>query len=66
MTREHANCLGLVPFAHSRNLLLTPAKVLILRAANLRDQGVGGSNPLAPTILFKRLYQWQYLFGACL
>jgi hypothetical protein len=26
-----------------------PAKLLIPRAANLRDQGVGGSNPLSPT-----------------
>jgi hypothetical protein len=26
-------------------------KVLILRETNLRDQGVGGSNPLSPTIL---------------
>jgi len=28
----------------------TCAKLLILGASNLRDQGVGGSNPLAPTI----------------
>jgi hypothetical protein len=27
------------------------AKLLISRATNLRDQGVGGSNPLSPTIL---------------
>jgi hypothetical protein len=31
------------------------AKVLILPDTNLRDQGVGGSNPLSPTIIFKYL-----------
>jgi hypothetical protein len=33
----------------------TPCKLLIVGAANLRDQGVGGSNPLSPTNSFKPL-----------
>ena len=36
-----------------RSIALIPANSLILRATNLRDQEAGGSNPLAPTILFK-------------
>ena len=36
------------------NLLISFAK-LVKRSGLVRDQGVGGSNPLSPTNLFKHL-----------
>jgi hypothetical protein len=45
-------CDGVLGNPRKALLDKAPCKSLILRAANLRDQGVGGSNPLAPTNSF--------------
>jgi hypothetical protein len=39
----------IVALAHVGKFLLRRAKLLIVRAHNLRDQEVEGSNPFAPT-----------------
>jgi hypothetical protein len=41
-------------FTSESERMQTPLKCCYFRETNLRDQGVGGSNPLSPTNLFSR------------